>query len=223
MSTAVLFTSSVRGRATCALIRTGDAADAPPLHPAEEELKYAMAPGRWGDFTAGRLAAAQALSAIGASGPVLRKGRSPMFPPGVKGAISHSAGHVGASLVSRCREVVSVGVDVERTDRLSREAERIVCTPWERAWVAGAGRPQSRLSVLFSVKEAVYKAISALRPDRRPTFHDAEVRFGRTDLRVSLVPGLLPYGFRLTGEVRLVKDSYAVASVLVLAPGARLH
>ncbi|MFH8293624.1 4'-phosphopantetheinyl transferase superfamily protein [Streptomyces sp. NPDC018059] len=223
MSTAVLFTSSVRRRTACALIRIGTTLEAAPLHPDEAELKYALAPRRWGDFTAGRLAAAQALSAIGVSGPVLRKGRRPLFPPGVKGAISHSAGCVGASLVSRCREVVGVGVDVERTDRLSREAEGIVCTPWERAWVAGAGRPQSRLSVLFSVKEAVYKAISALRMDRRPTFHDAEVRFDRTGLRIRLVPGLLPYGFRLTGEVRLVKGSYVVASVLALAPGPGPH
>ncbi|MFI9205651.1 4'-phosphopantetheinyl transferase [Streptomyces sp. NPDC053048] len=221
MPTAVLFTSNVRGRAACALIRSETPAVTAPLHPAEEALRRTMAPGRRSDFTVGRLAAARALSAIGVSGPVLRNGRRPLFPAGVKGAISHSAGHVGASLVSGCRDVVSVGVDVERTDRLSREAEGIVCTPWERDWVAGARRPQSRLSVLFSVKEAVYKAIAALSLDRRPTFQDAEVRFDSTRLRIRIAPGLLPHGFRLTGEVRLVKGSYAVASVLVLAPGAR--
>ncbi|MFJ8310485.1 MULTISPECIES: 4'-phosphopantetheinyl transferase [unclassified Streptomyces] len=189
------------------------------LHPDEERLLDALPAGQRADFAAGRLAAARALAALGTGGPVLRAGRRPLFPTGVRGSISHCTGHIGVCIASTNPAVVATGIDLERTDRLSRGAARLVCTPREREWIARARRPESRLSVLFSAKEAIYKALSGLSP-RDPVFHDVELHLNRGELTVGLPPGLLPERHRLTGWVQLLSGSYVLTSVAVLAPQA---
>ncbi|GHH24894.1 4'-phosphopantetheinyl transferase superfamily protein [Streptomyces rubradiris] len=190
------------------------------LHPEERRLAGALPPARRPDFIAGRTAAARALGALGIGGPVLRDGRRPVFPAGVRGSISHCVGHIGVSLVSVHPRVIATGTDLERTDRLGPDAARLVCTPHEREWVRRARRPESRLSVVFSAKEAVYKALSALGTPA-PVFHDVELRVADGRLHAHVARGLLPAGCRLIGWVRLLPGNHVMTSVAVLSDGGR--
>ncbi|WP_426569035.1 4'-phosphopantetheinyl transferase superfamily protein [Streptomyces canus] len=190
------------------------------LHPEEERLARSLPTARRADFLAGRAAAARALRALGIGGPVLRDGRRPVFPAGVRGSISHCVGHIGACFVSVHPRVIATGADLERTDRLGQDAARLVCTPHERAWVGQARRPESRLSVVFSAKEAVYKALSALDAPE-PVFHDIELRVAGGRLHAHLAGGLLPARCRLAGWVRLLPGNHVMTTVAVLSDGGR--
>ncbi|MGX2995734.1 4'-phosphopantetheinyl transferase superfamily protein [Streptomyces sp. JNUCC 64] len=189
-----------------------------PLHPEEQRLLGTLPPARHPDFTAGRIAAARALRALGVEGPVLRDGRRPVFPAGSHGSISHCVGHIGACLASVHPRVVALGTDLERTDRLSWDAARLVCTPRERDWAARARRPESRLAVVFSAKEAIYKALSALGAPA-PVFHDIELSVVRGRLVARPARGLLPARRRLLGWVRLLPGNHVMTSVAVLVGG----
>ncbi|WP_167858805.1 hypothetical protein [Streptomyces albus] len=104
--------------------------DASTLHPQERELEQQLAPARRADFAAGRLAAARALQALNVHGPVLRDGRRPLFPEDAHGSISHCAGHIGACFASIHPQVLATGVDIERTDRLGRDATHLGSFVW---------------------------------------------------------------------------------------------
>ncbi|MFF4406532.1 4'-phosphopantetheinyl transferase [Streptomyces sp. NPDC001262] len=189
------------------------------LHDREEELLRGLPVRRRADFAAGRMAAARALAALGTGGPVLRDGRRPVFPAGIRGSISHCTGHIGACIASAHPEVCATGIDLERTGRLGRDAARIVCTSRERAWVAEGRRPQDRLTVLFSAKEAVYKAVSGL-CTRRPVFHDVELGVERGRLHIEVAAALLTAPHRLTGRVRRLPGGHVLASVVVRSGAA---
>ncbi|MFF4156682.1 4'-phosphopantetheinyl transferase [Streptomyces sp. NPDC001678] len=192
------------------------------LHDDEMRLLRGLPARRRADFAAGRLAARRALAVLGVPGPVLRDGRRPLFPAGTTGSISHCTGHIGVSFVSTHPGVAATGIDLERTDRLTRATARLVCTRHERAWVSRARRPESRLSVLFSAKEALYKALSGLSP-RTPVFHDVELHVERGLLEIRIGRGLLPAGHHLTGWVRLLAGNHVLTTVAVLtgAPTGR--
>ncbi|MGW6685984.1 4'-phosphopantetheinyl transferase superfamily protein [Streptomyces sp. NPDC054961] len=187
---------------------------APALHEAETRLLHRLPPAQHPTFTAGRAAAGRALGLLGVDGPVLRDGRRPLFPAGTRGSISHATGPIGASIASTNPDVVTVGIDLERTDRLGRGADRLVCTARERLWIARARRPESRLSVLFSAKEAIYKALDGLTP-RTPVFHDVEIRLDDSRLDVRVAPGLLPEDQRIGGWFQLLPGNYVLTTAAV--------
>ncbi|MFG2985630.1 4'-phosphopantetheinyl transferase superfamily protein [Streptomyces sp. NPDC048258] len=208
----------------------GDA-DGAGMHPAERALMRGSSPGRRRDFAAGRAAAADALRLLGRSGPVLREARRPRFPTGVRGSISHCRGAVATCLATTRTDVSAVGVDVERVGRLSPETAGLVCTPQERALVAGGdgggvgGGGGRLLTVMFSAKEAFYKAATALDLPREPVFHDLEVvpdpghengigiGIGN-GLCLTPAAGLLPDGYTVRGQVRSV-GPYVWTTVLL--------
>lgn len=191
------------------------------LHPAERDLLSGRSPGRRRDFTAGRHAAAEALRLLGRPGPVLRDGRRPRFPAGVRGSISHCEGAVAVCLATVREDVLGIGVDIERLGRLGAAAARLVCTERERARLGRGPGGDARLTAVFSAKEAFYKAFSALEPAlepaREPTFHEVEVAFladGR--LAFETVAGLLPRGTAATGRIGTV-GPYVRTSVVLRA------
>jgi 4'-phosphopantetheinyl transferase EntD len=167
----------------------GDAATE-HLHPAERELLSGMPASRHPDFVRGRRAAAHALTLLGRAGAVVRDGSAQLFPAGVRGSISHCRGIAGAGAATVRRDVVGVGVDVERVGRLSRRTASLVCTPGERTRL-DSGDP-AVLATVFSMKEAVYKAVSRLEPTRSPlVFHGVEVRLENGHTEIDDVAGLL--------------------------------
>ena len=129
-----------------------------PLHPAEERATLGMLPGRRREFWMGRSACRRALRELGAGdGPVLTNGRRPVFPAGVTGSLSHSAG-VAVAIVAPSDQVRGLGIDLE-LERLPAEASRLVLAPGEAAGVA-AGRYSC--AEAFSAKEAAFKALEPL-------------------------------------------------------------
>jgi 4'-phosphopantetheinyl transferase EntD len=85
-------------------------------------------------------------------------GGEPVWPSGIVGSISHS-GDLAIALVGRRQDYVGLGIDVEQLARgPSLRAARLVCRPIEMDWVL-AGSGTERLGMLFSAKEAVFKAV----------------------------------------------------------------
>ena len=96
------------------------------------------------------------------------------------------------------RDFLSVGVDVEPAEPLDPDLLDIVATRTERESIAGRSVPRP---LLFSVKEAVYKAVYPL--DR--TFLDHH------DVEVSLAAGTA-----VVRNGRVVRFRYCVATHIVV-------
>jgi len=128
------------------------------LLPQEAALTQGMGRKRLQDFVSGRHSAhlAQTLLGLPAS-PVLSEGRSPVWSGGLSGSISHSQEWALAG-VSSCYR--SIGVDVEVCARVTAKLYETVFRPEEIH--ALANLPADAAGVLFSAKEAGYKAIYPL-------------------------------------------------------------
>ncbi|WP_446218213.1 4'-phosphopantetheinyl transferase family protein [Micromonospora sp. IBHARD004] len=115
-------------------------------------------PSRRRDFTAGRVCARRALAALRLpAAPVSAAAdRSPVWPAGVVGAITHTHGYCAAA-VARSGEIRSVGMDAERHRELTAGVRRMICLPEEEAELAGLPAGVSWPAVVFSAKETVYK------------------------------------------------------------------
>ncbi|WP_269523373.1 4'-phosphopantetheinyl transferase family protein [Coraliomargarita parva] len=122
----------------------------------EEDLLEEACDSRKLEFQTGRFCARKALEQAGATfAPILRtEDGLPVWPRGYLGSITHSKGLCGAVVASK-RHLSCVGLDFERADRLSTSAMQRVVHEDESEWVDGL---QLRASVLFSLKEAFYKA-----------------------------------------------------------------
>jgi len=135
--------------------------DVPTLWPGEEELLGPKAlERRRVYFALGRAAARDALAELGAAQVALGRGTAgePLWPEGIVGAITH-AGDTVVALVGRKTDYAGLGVDVEELARgPSARAARLVCRPTEMEW-ADAESGTRRLTMLFSAKEAVFKAV----------------------------------------------------------------
>lgn len=136
-------------------------------------------------FTAGRHCAALALDRLGWPPAGLPRGvrGEPRWPEGIAGSITHDDGHAAAA-VCRVGRVRAVGIDVQRSRAISPGVARRVCRPAELVaateLLGGLGEAPRVLvspeTLLFSVKESVYKAWYPL--TRLPLgFEDVEVLF----------------------------------------------
>jgi 4'-phosphopantetheinyl transferase EntD len=130
------------------------------LHPEERARIEAAAPRRQRQFSTGRRCAREALRRLGLAAAALpvRPDRSPAWPEGVVGSISHTDGCC-AVVVGTRPPWLALGIDVERDAPLDARIETRVCRPEERAWLASRPDPErgALRVVFFSAKEAVYK------------------------------------------------------------------
>lgn len=110
------------------------------------------------DFTAGRVCARRALAGLGqAVVPVpAEAGRAPVWPAGVVGSITHTAGYCAAAVASMDR-FRAVGIDAEQHRSLEEGVRRMICRPAELAWCANRSDGVHWETVVFSAKETVYK------------------------------------------------------------------
>ena len=166
-------------------------ASVPWLSAEEQVSSSGMAVARRTEFAHGRLHARRALAQLGlpeASLPVATD-RSPQWPEGFVGSISHVpadaaqnlAGQVVAVAALQC-DYASIGVDLERTGTLQPEHWHHFLTPGELDWLA-ARPPSERCRLahgLWSAKEAVMKA---LRQPLEP--QDIEIRVSDDERRFS--------------------------------------
>lgn len=141
-------------------------------------------PKRRAEFLAGRLCAAMALRAAGQPQTVGRKGRAPVWPSGVVGSISHGQGRVVAAVSTR---LAALGVDCEaimpddRANLLHTEllsAQEAALRPSRLTFAA-------YVTLVFSGKEALYKALSSRLP-QMPGFLDVTVT-GITNQTMTMV------------------------------------
>ena len=132
------------------------------LHPAEMDLVGSRwSPKRRAEFRLGRQAASLALARLGSNPrPVLRgPGGEPLWPEGIVGSIAHCESWAVA-LVARSSAASAIGVDLERRAASpNRDIADVICCPEELGWASQEGACGERLIMLFSAKEAVFKAL----------------------------------------------------------------
>ena len=110
--------------------------------------------------TAGRAAASLALQQLGSATGEIAPGAQgePIWPAGVTGSISHC--WPWSIAVAAWSNGFTIGIDLERVDRLHDfEITGLVCREGELPWVMAGENPHERLVLLFSAKEAIYKAL----------------------------------------------------------------
>lgn len=141
-----------------ALDGMGDALTAKELPPGRR-----LAAKRRREIIAGRLLARRVLWQMGLrpGAIVAREDRSPIWPQGLVGSITHSDG-LCAVAIARAEQVSELGIDVEPDGPVRRELWARIARPDERL-AAGdealAGEEEGRrVRLLFSAKEAYYKA-----------------------------------------------------------------
>jgi 4'-phosphopantetheinyl transferase EntD len=132
-----------------------------PLHPSEEPAVANAVAKRRAEFTTGRFCARSALAELGSPAEAVPVGekRSPVWPDGVVGSITHTAGFRGAAVAWRSA-VRSVGIDAEVHDVLPDGVLDAVSSEKERAVLSRLAAERPDISwdrLLFSAKESVYK------------------------------------------------------------------
>lgn len=133
------------------------AADPGMLYPmlAGETLPDAV-PARLREFSAGRHAARMALISLGRPVQPIPQGddRAPIWPQGIAGSITHSR--------SACLAAVSqgrgIGLDLEEETPLEMDLWSTILLPEEQAWARSQPDPGLAAKLVFSAKEATYKA-----------------------------------------------------------------
>ncbi|MTK01456.1 4'-phosphopantetheinyl transferase superfamily protein [Micromonospora sp. CP22] len=128
------------------------------------------------DFTAGRVCARRAMAALGLP-PVAvpaAADRSPVWPTGTVGTITHTHGYCAAA-VARREEIRAVGMDAEQHRELSAGVRRLICLPEEDEQIARLPTDVFWPAVVFSAKETVYKVWHPV-VGTWLDFHDALVR-----------------------------------------------
>lgn len=131
------------------------------------------------EFLAGRVCAYEALRRVTGvpAIPAVGQDRSPSWPDGVVGSITHGSGWA-AVVAARSEHWRGLGLDVEkllpvaRADRLAAE----ILTPGELEGYAGLDDPQRalRVTLTFSIKESLFKALYPL-VKTRFYFQEAEL------------------------------------------------
>ncbi|WDY51418.1 4'-phosphopantetheinyl transferase family protein [Vibrio fluvialis] len=143
-----------------------------------EDLQRAVAK-RQAEFIAGRVAACDALQAVGATPQMLAVGkhRAPRWPQGVVGSISHNE-NLALAVAQRVDSGVDallLGVDVESRidDRSLPAIQSTIATAQEAAILARVSLNAAQcVTTLFSAKESLFKALYP-RVGKYLEFHDS--------------------------------------------------
>ncbi|MDF1708906.1 MAG: 4'-phosphopantetheinyl transferase superfamily protein [Paracoccaceae bacterium] len=132
----------------------------PPLMPQEARAVARAVQTRRDEFTAGRAAARLAMERLGLPPQAVPAApdRSPVWPDGLTGSISH-AGGLCAAVLSR-DPLHKLGLDIEDAAPLDADLWPLVLTPDEldRLAQAPADRRGTIAKRIFGIKEAAYKA-----------------------------------------------------------------
>jgi len=189
------------------------------LRPAEYRLIERAVPKRQREFAAGRILAHTLLGELKTTAPALLSDadRVPIWPEATVGSITHCAS-LCAVAIADIASSAGIGIDVEPAKPLNHELLPQVLRPDEYAQLMALPpslRPLGGILV-FSIKEAVYKAIY---PRRRVflDFQQVEIAFEGEDGFVAevLVPGAgLPELSCIRGRYRVADGHVAAAVVL---------
>jgi 4'-phosphopantetheinyl transferase EntD len=129
------------------------------------------------EFAAGRACARRLLREFGIMDfPVkVALDRRPLWPDGLVGSITHTAGFC-AAVVAKQATLRAVGIDCEVTGSVAGHLWPRICTSSETAWLRSLPDDEqpAAATLIFSAKEAFYKCQYALVRERL-NFHDATV------------------------------------------------
>lgn len=139
-----------------------------------ESLAKAV-PKRQNEFATGRVLAAHALKASGSAITQVNRGdnRQPLWPAERVGSISHNHTLAWAA-VCKVETLRSLGVDIEEIGRLGKKLFNSVFTEVEQERYATSAAPQHWADLLFSAKEAIYKAVNPI-TGHYIGFHEVDV------------------------------------------------
>ncbi|GGG78386.1 hypothetical protein GCM10011415_29210 [Salipiger pallidus] len=127
------------------------------LFPQERAALRRAVPARLAEFAGGRIAARRAMAAIGLPGaPIpMNPDRSPRWPDGVVGSISHGGG-LCLAVVGHARDWQAIGIDLEPDTDLPSDAIPEIASEEE---LSRLDLPRARAATrIFGAKEAAYKA-----------------------------------------------------------------
>jgi 4'-phosphopantetheinyl transferase EntD len=191
-----------------------DPSAAGPIHPGERAALGPAGPARVIEFAVGRTCARRALHMLGLPageigiGPV----REPLWPHGVVGSITHCPGFWAAAVGSPRAGLRALGLDAALNQPLEPDVCRLIAaTPGEIAWMEHSTADLRAPMLLFSIKEAVFKAWWPL---RRTWLEVADVHV-TIDAPASAFSALV-HGGRATPETicgRFVADPELVVSL----------
>lgn len=133
------------------------------LLPEEIALASSMGTSRLKGFSSGRLAARRSLTSIGIDNYPLLIGdeRAPVWPNSVYGSISHCP-DLCVAAVSSDSTVLGLGIDVECRQKLEDGVQQHVLTATERTTIDQLPPGQDWPCLVFSIKEALFKALHPL-------------------------------------------------------------
>ncbi len=162
----------------CVVVESiSELASADSLLPPEAEFIRKAVPKRVIEFTAGRHCARRALARLGiADFPILSGSRrEPIWPEGTIGSITHCSGFASAAVAIKT-DLVAIGIDAEVAGPLSPGLIESIATRAERQALLAFSDDVPWERVIFSAKEAFYKAWY---PVTRSWlgFHDVDVIF----------------------------------------------
>jgi 4'-phosphopantetheinyl transferase EntD len=180
------------------------------------------------EFAAGRLCARRALASFGRAGSALtiNPDRTPRWPVGIVGSISHTTGFCGA-VVAEEAALRTLGLDAEILGRVTDDTWPVVFTDGERERLASRDALGARrlATIAFSAKEAFYKLQFPLTKSWID-FADVEIDVVESDANggafvvrpVREIPPLLA-GLALRGRFR-IEESLVVSGMALdpLAP-----
>jgi 4'-phosphopantetheinyl transferase EntD len=159
------------------------------------------------EFTTGRACARTALARLGLPATAVPSGTrgEPLWPAGVVGSITHCDRYRACAL-ARAQDARSLGIDAEVDAPLPADILEAISSADERRALAAHGPGASWDRLLFSAKEAVFKAWFPL-TGRGLGFDDVDVRIDpdRAAFRARLlvdrsVPGGADVPAELTGR-----------------------
>lgn len=148
-----------------------------PLLPSEAVAVSKAAPKRQREFTAGRTLARALIADAGEPRPIAQNAdRSPRWPAGIVGSISHSDEFCAAAIAPSAASL-SLGLDIETIGKVKRELWPLLFVATELASLERESDPAARAllaTLMFSAKEALYKLQYPL-TKAWAEFHIAEV------------------------------------------------
>ncbi|KAA0970582.1 4'-phosphopantetheinyl transferase superfamily protein [Aureimonas fodinaquatilis] len=122
----------------------------------------AAVPARRAEFATGRACARAAMAQLGLhpQAVAVAPDRSPVWPAGLVGCISHSASLCGAVVARQADGVRALGLDIEEAQPLEPDLWQEICFDSELDYLHGLPEHEAGLmaKVIFSAKECAYKA-----------------------------------------------------------------
>jgi phosphopantetheine--protein transferase-like protein len=135
------------------------------LHPEETVIISKAIDKRRYEFSAGRFCARKALQQIGIDSCIVTQGENgePIWPDQITGSISHSKKWAAAA-VSTTKDIMAVGFDIETINRISSGILKRIITEKEKELQDKKDEQNAQIyaALIFSAKEAIYKALSKL-------------------------------------------------------------